>query len=170
MSELYFAFGANTCLEVLSGRRGIDPIASEAAELRGHRLAFVQRGVPWIEPAFASVIAEPGASVHGVLHELRDGDLDRLDQLESSGYARVELRVIGRARGEVAASVYITRRPRFGLAPSRRYRDLLVRGAREHDLPDAWIAELEAIPCSYVPGVSEAMPWIVRVFERALRR
>ena len=166
---LYFAFGANTCRDVLVRRRGIVPIASEAAELADHRLAFVQRGVPLLEPAFASVVPSPGARVHGVLHELLARDMERLDRMESGGYARLERIVTGRRRGAVPAQLYITRSPRHGLSPSRRYRDLLVRGARENDLPASWIAELDAIPCSHVPGISDAMPWIVRILDHVIR-
>jgi hypothetical protein len=32
------------------------------------------------------------------------------------------------------------------LAPSERYRTLLVAGAREHGLPAAWVAFLESLP------------------------
>lgn len=166
---LYFAFGANTCSDVLVRRRGIVPVASEPAELADHRLAFVQRGVPLFEPAFASVLPSPGSRVHGVLHELRARDMARLDRMESGGYARLERPVIGHRRGAVSAQLYVTRSPKHGLAPSRRYRDLIVRGAREHGLPASWIDELHAIRCAHVPGLSDAMPWIVGIFDRVIR-
>lgn len=166
----YFAFGANTCRDVLVRRRRITPLSSEPAELADHRLAFVQRGVPLIEPAFASVVPEEGAKVHGVLHVLRDEDLRRLDRVESSGYARVSRQVLARDRGAIDAFLYVTRRPRFGLLPSRRYRDLLVRGAREHGLPEGWIRELERTPCAHVPGLSSAVPLLAELLDRTFGR
>ncbi|UJR83072.1 gamma-glutamylcyclotransferase family protein [Sandaracinus amylolyticus] len=169
MSVAYFAFGANTCRDVLVRRRRIRPISSEAASLRDHRLAFVQRGIPLIEPAFASVLPQLGATVHGVLHVLHDDDMERLDRHESAGYARVEREVHARER-VMRAFVYVTRTPTLGLRPSRRYRDLLVRGAREHGLPASWIDELERIPTAHVPGVSDAVPWIIEALDRVLRR
>lgn len=164
----YFAFGANTCRDVLVRRRRIEPIASEAAELRDHRLAFVQPGLRWIEPAFASVLEAPGCTVHGVLHLLRPGDLERLDRYESRAHARLERTVHAATRGPLRAWMYVARRPVFGRAPSRRYVELLVRGAREHGLPEAWIRELEATPCVHVPVLARAMPSLAALVDRLL--
>ncbi len=166
----YFAFGANTCSDVLIRRRDIRPVASHAATLRDHRLAFVHPGIPLIEPAFASVLRAPGERVHGVLHLLRPGDMQVLDSHESSGYDRTVREVDAGDRRAFDAALYITRRPRLGLRPSRRYRDLLIRGAREHQLPEAWIRELEAIPCAHVPLLSSAVPLVAALLDRAARR
>ncbi len=98
---LYFAFGANMCRAVLVDRRGITPRSSERARLPDHRLAFVERGFGFVEPAFASIVRSPGDEVHGVLHELTHADLERLDAREAAGYDRVEVEVVdarGRAR------------------------------------------------------------------------
>jgi hypothetical protein len=166
----YFAFGANTCRDVLVRRRGIVPVASHAATLADHRLAFAHPGVPLLEPAFATVLPAPGAAVHGVLHLLRPEDMRVLDHHESSQYERVVREVSTREHGAFDAQIYVTRRPRAGLRPSRRYRDLLIRGAREHDLPDPWIRELEAIPCAHVPWISLATPFLVEILDRVVRR
>lgn len=166
----YFAFGANTCRDVLVRRRDIVPVASHAATLADHRLAFVHRGVPLIEPAFASVLAAPGETVHGVLHLLRPEDMRVLDRHESSEYDRAVREVRTRDHGSFEAQLYVTRHPRDGLRPSRRYRDLLIRGAREHDLPEAWIRELESIPCAHVPWLSSATPFLVEILDLVVRR
>lgn len=172
MSELvpYFAFGANTCRDVLVRRRDIRPVASHPATLRDHRLAFVHPGIPLLEPAFASVLSAPGERVHGVLHLLRPGDMQVLDRHESSGYDRTVREVHAGEHGTFSAALYVTRHPRLGLRPSRRYRDLLIRGAREHELPDAWIRELEAVPCAHVPCLSSAVPLVAEIFDSVTRR
>lgn len=145
----YFAYGANTSLAVLSGRRGIVPRSSEAATLPGHRLAFAMPGVPFFEPAFATVLCDPAsdAGAEGVLHRLAGADMRRLDRFESRAYARVALDVVGRRSGPVRAQVYVAKNPRLGLVPSRRYVELLVAGAREHELSAAHLAWLTGHPC-----------------------
>jgi gamma-glutamylcyclotransferase (GGCT)/AIG2-like uncharacterized protein YtfP len=165
----YFAFGANTCADVLARRR-IVPVSSQAAVLPDHRLAFVLRGVPWIEPAFASVVPEPGAAVHGVLHVIGERELRRLDRAESPGYERREAVVTTRGGERVAAQMYVATRPKLGLRPSRRYRDLIVRGAREFDLPASWIAELEKVECTHVPFVSDLVPALIDLLEGPWRK
>lgn len=144
--SFYFAYGANMSSQVLTGQRGLRPEKSEAAELRGYRLVFDLPGIPLVEPAFASVIAEAGCVVPGVLHALSKEEVRRLDRFESPRYRRKKLAVVGRSLGEVEAEVYVNRRPRPGSLPSRRYLDLLVRGAEEHGLSEAHVAWLRSHP------------------------
>jgi gamma-glutamylcyclotransferase len=149
VTAFYFAYGANMSRRVIETRRGLSIVAGERARLLGHRFAFAQRGFRYVEPAFATVVPAEGEVVHGVLWTLAgEGDLTRLDRNESREYDRVESEVEGERAGSVRAQIYRTRRPREGLVPSRRYRDLLVHGAREHSLPDEWIERLASHPVS----------------------
>jgi hypothetical protein len=142
----YFAYGANMSTDVLCRRRGLRPARSEAAELTGHRLVFDLRGIPWLEPAFASVRVEQGATVHGVLHELDGAAMQRLDGMESGAYERERRTVRSRTLGELDAEIYVNRSPRDGLRPSRRYLDLLAAGAIEHGLPPEYVRFLNEHP------------------------
>jgi hypothetical protein len=156
----YFAYGANMSSRVLAGRRGVHPAASEAARLNGHRLVFDLRGVPHFEPGFASVQAcargecADDDHVEGVLYRLRARDLRVVEVTESSRYRWLDVVVEGRDAGRVQARTLQNLRPTAGLVPSRRYLALLIEGAREHALSDAWIAKLEAHPCAHVPILS----------------
>lgn len=149
MTTFYFAYGANMSRRVIAGRRGLSVVSGERARLLEHRFTFGQRGFRYIEPAFATVVRAEHEVVHGVLWTLAgEDDLARLDRSESPGYDRIEADVEGERSGAVRAHVYRTRRPREGLVPSRRYRDLLVSGAREHELPAEWIERLAEHPVS----------------------
>ncbi|MFO0695196.1 MAG: gamma-glutamylcyclotransferase family protein [Polyangiales bacterium] len=162
----YFAFGANTCRHVLVGRRRIEPLRSEPALLRDHALRFVRRGIPLLEPAFASVEPEPGATVHGVLHRLTPTAMAHLDRIEGRGYDRIAVQVETRDGSRIVATAYRARDPVPGLRPSRRYVELLIRGARENDLPEPWIEELARLETVHVPLVASAVPWLVHSFDR----
>lgn len=153
---------------VLVARRGLRPLESQAAVLDGYALRFVQRGLPFVEPAFASLVASAGERTHGVLHTLTVADMRRLDAIERS-YDRIPVVVIT-SRGEIAATAYRARRPRAteGI-PSRRYLGLLIDGAREHGLPESFIAELEARRGHHLPVVSTLIEGILEGGERALR-
>jgi hypothetical protein len=143
---LYFAFGANMASEVLVARRGLRPVWSAAAALPGHRLVFDLPGLPFVEPSFASVAPDPEARVHGVVWALSPSDLRRLDGFESGRYRRTPLPVEILGRGPAHAEVYVNRRPARARPPSRRYLDLLARGAEEHGLPADYVAWLRAHP------------------------
>ena len=158
---LYFAYGSNMSRRVIEGRRRLRVVGSERARLLEHELTFGHRGFRFIEPAFATVVAAEGEVVHGVLWELGGPeDLTRLDTTESRAYDRVEATVEGERSGMIRAHVYRTRRPARGLLPSRRYRDLLVSGAREHGLPAEWIARLEAQPASLL-SIPAPIIWLL---------
>ena len=54
-SHIYFAFGSNVNTKTFSAVRGIQPSAACPAVLPGYRLVFNVPGLPYFEPAFASV-------------------------------------------------------------------------------------------------------------------
>ena len=54
-SRVYFAYGSNVNTKTMKGTRGITPSAAYPAVLPGYELVFNVPGLPFIEPAFASV-------------------------------------------------------------------------------------------------------------------
>jgi hypothetical protein len=164
----YFAYGANMSTRVLE-RRGIRPTTSEAARLAGYRLAFDLPGLPFVEPAFASVAVDDASIVYGVLHLVSEFDLARLDDYESSRYVRRCFDVEGARSGRVEATFYVNPRPVRGLRPSRRYLGVLLDGAREHHLPDEYVRALGEQPAQHVPIVSTLATTGLGAFEQVIR-
>jgi hypothetical protein len=162
----YFAFGANMARRVLVDRRGIVPLASCAARLDGYALRFALRGLPLVEPAFASIVEAPGDSMFGVLHTLRAADLARLDTIEGP-YDRVDVEV-STASGVARATAYRARKLSAEREPSKRYLQLLIEGAREHDLPEPWIAELARREGTHLRFLSPTVESLLDVGERLL--
>lgn len=165
----YFAFGANMCSRVLAARR-VTPLAREPAKLPDYRLAFLEKGFPFFEPAFASIEPAPGDTVHGVLLQLEQRGFAFIDSTESPGYRLLEVDVIGRDSGRVCAATYASRRPVQGLVPSRRYLELICEGARENGLPGDYVRRLEAEPSRYVPGGKLVFGTLARAFGALQRR
>jgi hypothetical protein len=168
MTDLwYFAYGANMAEGLFVGRRGMTPTGREAGTLAGYRLAFDLPGIPLLEPAFANIYPALGEEVQGVLWRLNAEVLDRLDLQEGGGdvYARLAVTVVGRASGPVEAVVYRSARAPTQKRPSRRYLGLLLTGAREVGLDDAYIRWLETRPTHHIPGLSRASPSIMRAFD-----
>ena len=52
---MYFAYGSNVNTKTFNGTRGITPSAAYPAVLPGYELVFNVPGLPFVEPAFASV-------------------------------------------------------------------------------------------------------------------
>jgi gamma-glutamylcyclotransferase len=113
------------------------------AELPDHRLAFLRRSIRW-GAGVVDVVPAPGRSVWGVLYELPLG-LDELDAKEGAGWAyrrsEVEVRLDGSTL--TAAAYEVMEKEPAEVPPRPDYVELLVTGAREHGLPEHYIAELE---------------------------
>lgn len=147
MTTLYFAYGSNMASSQLAAW-GTEHRALGAAELRDHRLAFLRRSIRW-QAGAADIVHASGESVWGVLWELPFG-ASELDVKEAAGDAyRRRLVRVGLDGSEVSAMAYevIEKEPEE-VPPRREYLDLMLAGAREHGLPQAWLARLEAISVS----------------------
>lgn len=76
-----FAIGSNINMKTLK-RRGIEPLEVVNAVVYDYRLAFDVNGIPWVEPAFASIRPEKGEAVHGVLLKLTPEMFEQLVRTE----------------------------------------------------------------------------------------
>lgn len=154
---LYFSYGANMSTQKLA-QRGILPespgIAAIVTSQQYERISFCHRG------AFASLVANTlqikpqqeealtYGPAHGVLYKLRRKDLQNLEKAET-GYYSVALKVQPSDSSEHEACAFVSKPSltlKGPLKPTKRYLDLLIRGACEHSLqPDyiSWLQHLE---------------------------
>ena len=145
MSKQVFAFGSNMCSARFRDY-GVTPEGEgRAAKLPGYRLAFNKPSRDG--SGKATLLPEQDAWVWGVLYTIADADLETLDRGEGPGYARLPLTVRLADCSTTTAWVYLASRPSNdpSLRPYTWYKEFLVAGAREHDLPAEYIANLERI-------------------------
>lgn len=93
----------------------------------------------------ANLANSAGDAVWGVLYEVDLTELDKLDRVES-GYTRVSLDVITNQGTSIKAYVYISCELIDDARPYDWYKELIVKGAREHQLPTPYVKFLEQIP------------------------
>jgi|GEM_PF-295940 len=146
----YFGYGSNINLHSLRAK-GVVPVTSVRAILYGWRLRFnVQHwfshegGVANIEQT-----GDPHDLVEGILHTCRDEELASLDAMESFGlgYDRIEVTVTADG-GPVPAQTYVGL-PGFiddTCLPSRRYLNIILKGATEAGLPPGYLEKLRHQP------------------------
>jgi hypothetical protein len=125
------------------GAGALDETAPTRAELPGYRLEFSkpdEAGVVGL--GFANLAPDAAGTVEGVVYQLTPQAVDFLERAEP-GYARqtVKVKIGGKDHDAVAL---IARSPRENLKPSRDYLNVLIAGAREHGLSDAYVASLAA--------------------------
>ncbi len=92
----------------------------------------------------ANLVEAPGETVWGVLYRVSERQLDELDRFEG-GYTRLVLEV---HTGDVThrAWTYVSLRLTEDPRPFDWYKQLMLAGAREHGLPEEWLARLHALP------------------------
>jgi hypothetical protein len=136
VSVLYFAFASNMDVAQMAARcagagsRGV-------AELRDHRFGVGRRG-------YATVIREPGATVYGILWELRpehEAALDVYEGVRHGLYRKVWLPVRSADGTDLKAIVYVAGDPARG-NPVAGYLEKVVAAAEAHSLPAAYVEEL----------------------------
>ncbi len=144
VSEWYFAYGSNLCMEQVADRVG--PIVEEAdrprvARLPDHRLVFNMQEGP--DEIFANIMPGEG-TVFGVVYRMTHASLDTMDRHEQ-GYVRQRVRVV-LEDGEFIDAVTYVAEPAFvtaGGRPSTVYLRRIVLGARRHGLPEDYIRGLQ---------------------------
>lgn len=141
---LFFAYGALLNKRKLR-RLCLDAVSLGRARLPDHRLAFTRYSRA-DKGGVADVVPAPGESVWGALYDIDDACLEALDAYEEAprAYRRESARVIAEDGVEREAVVYVANRT-GDFAPSRQYLSLIVRGAREHGLPEAYVRAIEAV-------------------------
>jgi uncharacterized protein (TIGR00369 family) len=154
---LYFAYGSNMASARLR-ERAPAARALGATLLPGYAWRCNKRSADGT--GRANLVPERGAETWGVLYEIHERDWEALDRAEG-GYARIAVEVIrDGVRG--SAQTYVSDRIADAWSPAPWYLGLVIAGAREHALPPAWIAAIEAL----VP-MEEAIAGEQMVFEDA---
>lgn len=152
---LQFAYGSNMDWPQMKDRCPTARFVGIAA-LRDHRLAFTRRSVQR-RCGVADAIPEQGKDVWGVVYEIDDVDVGRLDASEGyrpgradNSYRREERHVFmdDDDQKPMAAFTYIAIPQKDPPLPNAEYKQLIVSGARFWHLPEAYIRELEAIKVS----------------------
>jgi sulfite reductase (NADPH) flavoprotein alpha-component len=158
----YFGYASN--MDLISLRaKGVEPRASMRALLPDWRLRFNVRHFFRHEGGVANIERsdERTDAVGGVLHLCDDAHLAALDAAEANGhgYERIGIRVLTQ-QGEREAVTYVGH-PSFideGCLPSRRYLNILVRGASQAGIDADYVDALRRHPVHQQPPLPIFVP------------
>jgi gamma-glutamylcyclotransferase len=154
---LYFAYGSNLSTAQMRERAPGHRVVGLAA-LRDHRVEFPRYSPRWAGGVL-SVKPHRGDTVWGIVYDVTEPDLASLDQHEGfradgdqhNVYDRPIVTVEltrpddGSVPRRLRVWMYVAR-PSNPSPPSRRYLERVVGGAREHALPEDYVARLSATP------------------------
>jgi gamma-glutamylcyclotransferase len=149
---LHFAFGSNMDPDQMTERCS-STIFVGIALLPDHRLDFTRksdhRGC-----GVAGVVEAPGEGVWGVVYEIDDAEVKKLDQHEGykpgrrkNDYTRRKVSVLqgGVSGDSVTAEAYFATPQPNPPKPNGAYKAQLLKGARHWGLPPEWVGLLERI-------------------------
>jgi len=142
MRVLYFAYGSNMSSERLRSRISFMQIISRAL-LKDWKVVFNKRSNDG--SGKANLVESPGAVTWGVLYEIDVQDLDTLDKIEA-GYEHTTVRIWTPDGNVVEAVTYISENLTDDPRAYKWYKELILSGARENNLPQDYIAYLEELP------------------------
>jgi gamma-glutamylcyclotransferase len=141
-----FAYGSNMLTRRLWARapsaRPVTVARLPGHELRWHKASHDGSGKCDVVPA-----AAPRAAVLGVVYEIPIGEKAALDKAEGLGHGYAERQVLLETDvGQILAWIYYATSIDPSAVPYTWYKALVVAGAREHSLPEAYVNALEAVP------------------------
>jgi hypothetical protein len=142
-AAFYFAYGSNLASARLR-ERVPSAVVRGVARAPGFALRVDKRGADGSAKANLHPAIDPGAEVWGAVYAIDAAEWPRLDRFEQ-GYARIEIEV-WLDDACFLASTYRSDRLTVDPVPLDWYKRLMVDGAREHGLPEAWCARLAALP------------------------
>ena len=140
-----FAYGSNMPTARLRERcPSATPVG--VAVLNGYELRWHKRSIDGSGKCDIVPTASPETRVFGVLYRVAAYEKRNLDQAEGlgQGYAEIDIDVLCDGT-PIAAKAYQATDIDHSLRPFSWYRALVVAGAREHRMPEDYIALLEAV-------------------------
>ena len=112
-------------------------------------------GPNFLEPSFANIRNCKGVTVEGVIHKIDKEDLQKIVNTEGEDYKLVKLSVyIEGLRKTAYTLIYITDETK-DIPPSKRYLKILINAAKENNLSQKYIDDLESRTSVYYPILSE---------------
>jgi len=152
----YFAYGSNMNDRYFTRIRGITRMSSEVASLPGYAVRFNLDGIAVLEPAFANLAAEDGATAYGILHHLPTGEFSKIVGSEGDSYNIHDVSVV-RSDGSTVTARTLISEPSLDTpeVPSRRYLGYMHEAAQAYDMPAEVIDRYNPENGAYVPVVSE---------------
>lgn len=141
---LYFAYGSNMLTRRLLERTPSARVVG-VAKLADHELRWHKVGKDGSGKCDFVRAAAPQSCVHGVVFEIAVADKAALDLAEGIGKGYKECEVeVQTAHGATAVWTYCATNIDPLAKPYTWYKALVVAGAKEHGLPSAHVAALEA--------------------------
>ena len=146
-SLLYFSYGSNMSTPRLVDRGVRSAKAIAVARLERHRLKFQKKSIDGSGKCDIEFTDHPSDVVYGVVFQILASEKTEIDKLEGlgKGYNEKSVSIIGQNGEPVNAVTYYATNIDLSLKPYHWYKEHVLHGAKQHNLPAAYIKEIEAV-------------------------
>lgn len=146
----YFAYGSNMNNKDLRSwcqKRSLDINLNNphVAVLLGYKLGFTHCSNVR-KCGVADIIKDKDSKVYGVLFETDENSMINLDEKEGVDrgvYRRIKVNVVSKNKNFDAETYEVIKKVNF--KPNKNYLNIIIEGAKEHNLPDWYIQYLEKL-------------------------
>ena len=138
----YFAYGSNMVTKRLCSRVPSAKVIGRA-RLLNKRMVCNKKSIDG--SGKANLVDSPGDAAWGVLYEVNTEELSKLDRAEG-GYQRLTVQVLTDEGDPIESEVYISTKLTTEPTPYDWYKDLIINGACEHELPREYLKYLMQLP------------------------
>ncbi len=146
-----FAYGSNMSSTRLRARVPSARVIGHGV-LRDHQLVWQKISIDGSGKCDVIASDAADAAVHGVVYAIDQSEKATLDKTEGLGNGYDERQVVVEVDGApLVAMMYYATRTNPGLKPYSWYKAHVLAGAREHNLPPAYISVLEAVEAPQDP-------------------
>lgn len=143
---VYFSYGSNMSFRRLH-RRVSKARMIDVGRLEEHKLKFHKRSKDGSAKCDAVYIENSKDFVYGVAFEISISQLQTLNKFEGlgKGYEQKYVDIITRNRGKISALTYYATDIDASLKPYCWYKEHVLYGAREYELPKEYIAKIKKV-------------------------
>jgi len=141
----YFAYGSNLNLKQMAQRCPQSNLVGKAS-LQGYKIAFTKYSSSW-DSGVADIIRAADSEVWGLLYEVTEDDLKRLDGYEGHPdyYLRIAIPVVNEQGDSVEAYTYEVVDKVDFVPPSEEYLGIIKDAAKKFDFPEEYKIQLDQI-------------------------
>lgn len=143
-SILYYAYGSNMSAKKMTGwSMGAQFVSN--ARLDDWCISMDKKGKDGF--ARATIVNRLGEHVWGVVYKIPKANIERLDSYEGlgRGYQAEWVEVVTPEGRILKVYTYVGLNLKKGLLIHGWYRDYIIKGAQEHNLPKEYVTKLEGI-------------------------
>ena len=142
-SVFYFSYGSNMSLRRLQHRISEVQVISVGL-LEQHTLEFHKKSNDGSGKCDAYYVGDPKASVYGVVFEVTNSQLLLLDKYEGlgKGYEQKAVQITTQNLGTISAVTYYATDIDSSVKPYEWYKEHVLKGAKEHNLPKDYINKI----------------------------